>query len=374
MQPTKYASQAPQVRPEHAYMLPDASGYSDIAEADCSTSEGVWSASDTRASGCRGCEAPLDLIEEHITEENSQTQYRRDIHGGGLLKNWYVPEDWTGADEVNLNYVVKIQPFAKGGYEATVRQIDLVKIGNAITNTDRKGTREAPDEISVENQMKAASRAKRQMRYKVRNMQADHLHTLTRRESDPATFWNPDQWAAAWDKYRRLMTRVIGEFPYVAILEKHKKGNYHLHVAWCGRVNVNLARKMWLSAIGGGKGSGNIDAKKIKVQSGGDRASRIARYISKYVGKHFEDAPRYNKKRYWASRQTLEEARRYILNADTLDGAINEAFAFLGLDLEKFQTVFKGQIRNHNLFVFPDGGGMWINYIPELHGVDGTPF
>ena len=124
----------------------------------------------------------------------------------------------------------------------------------------------------------------------------------------------------------------------------------------------------------GGKGSGNIDAKKIKVQSGGDRASRIARYISKYVGKHFEDTPRYNKKRYWASRQTLEEARRYILNADTLDGAINEASVFLGLDLAKFQTLFQGQIRNHNLFVFPDGGGMWINYIPELHGVDDTPF
>ena len=51
------------------------------------------------------------------------------------------------------------------------------------------------------------------------------------------------------------------EFPYVAILEKHEKGNYHLHVAWCGRVNVGIVRKMWLAALGGGKGCGNIDAK-----------------------------------------------------------------------------------------------------------------
>lgn len=90
-------------------------------------------------------------------------------------------------------------------------------------------------------------------------------------------------------------SRMIGEFPYVAILEKHRKGNYHLHVAWCGRVNVGIVRKMWLAALGGGKGCGNIDARKIKVPAGGDRAARIARYISKYVSKHFEDDPRFNK-------------------------------------------------------------------------------
>ena len=374
MQPTKYASQALQPSLACASIAPDALGLSAPIQADSGLSGGAISALPACVSGWVGREAPLDLIEEHLTEQNNKTLYRQAIHGGGLLKNWYVPEDWKGADEVNPNYVVKIQSFAKGGYEATVRQVDLVKIGNAITNTDRKGTRKAPDEISVENQIKAASRAKRQMRYKVRNMQADHLHTLTRRESDPSTFWNPDQWAVAWDKYRRLMTRIIGDFPYVAILEKHKKGNYHLHVAWCGRVNVNLARKMWLSAIGGGKGSGNIDAKKIKVQSGGDRASRIARYISKYVGKHFEDSPRYNKKRYWSSRQTLDEARRYVLTADTLDGAIEQMRQMMGLDFSKFLVMCprRGLI-HQNMFLFPDGSGFWLSYIPELHASD-PPF
>ena len=142
---------------------------------------------------------------------------------------------------------------------------------------------------------------------------------------------------------------------------------------WCGRVNVGIVRKLWLLAIGGGKGCGNIDAKHMKVQAGGDRATRIARYISKYVSKHFVDSPRYNKKRYWASRQTLEEARRYVLTADTLDGAITQMGAMLGLDYSKFMVTWGGKTKNENLFVFPDGGGMWINYIPELHGVE-PPF
>ena len=218
--------------------------------------------------------------------------------------------------------VLKVQPFAKGGYEATLRSLDLEKIGRAIDADRPRGKREAKDAVSLENQTKAAARSKRKMRHLVKNMMADHLVTFTRRELEGSEYWTPEQWAAAWDRFRRLLVRVIGDFPYVAILEKHKKGNYHLHVAWCGRVNVGIVRKMWLAAIGGGKGSGNIDAKKIKVPAGGDRAARIARYISKYVSKHFEDEPRFNKKRYWASRQTLEEARRYVLEADTLDAGL----------------------------------------------------
>ena len=237
----------------------------------------------------------------------------------------------------------------------------------------KHGKREKPDEVSIENQMKAAARAKRRMRYLVKNMQADHLVTFTKREAEGSEYWTPEQWVACWDRFRRLAVRLMGEFPYVAILEKHQKGNYHLHVAWCGRVNVGLVRKMWLAALGGGKGCGNIDAKHIKVSYGGDRASRIARYISKYVAKHFDSEPRYNKKRYWASRQTLEEARRYVLNADTLDAAFKRTCEMFGVDLAKYSVMTKTGLRTREMFSFPDGSGIWFAHIPELHGTD-PPF
>ncbi len=345
----------------------------------------------------RGRVAPLDLIEEHLTDNSTETLYRKGVQGGVLVKNWFFPDDWNGANG-GQNFVLKVQPFAKGGYEATVRAVDLEKIGNAMLNGGKRGKRDAPDVVSIENQMKAAARSKRKMRHLVKNMQADHLVTFTKSEGpgtdkwgdrewaawecggrevwekEHGAFMGPDEWAKVWDKFRRLLTRFLGDFPYVAILEEHKKWNYNLHVAWCGRVNVGLVRKMWLAALGGGRGCGNIDAKKIKVPAGGDRASRIARYISKYVAKDFEEGPRYNKKRYWASRQTIEEARRYVLSADTLDGAIEIARRMLGLDFSKFVRLDRaGNMRQENMFPFPDGSGFWLSYIPELHASD-PPF
>ena len=366
MQPTKYPLETLH-EPSGALLGGGCS--SGIPLGDCASSDTC----EATSGGHWGREAPIDLIEEHLTYNSPTPQYRRGCHGGVLLKNWFVPEDWEGPDGVKNNFMVKVQPFAKGGYEATVRSLDLVKVGDAIIREKKHGKREAPEEPSIENRLKCAARAKREMRYKVRNMMADHLVTFTKREAAGSVYWTPEEWGKAWDKFRRNLNRVLPDFPYVAILEQHAKGNYHLHVAWCGRVNVGIVRKLWLLAIGGGKGCGNIDSRKIKAPSGGDRSNRIARYISKYVGKHFETENRFNKKRYWASRQTLEEARRYVLTADTLDGAIKQMGALLGLDYAKFQVTWGGKVRNENLFLFPDGGGMWLNYIPELHGGD-PPF
>lgn len=349
------------------------------------------------AGGELGREAPLDLIEEHLTEEIGESQFRQGTHGGVLLRNWFFPSSYKGiSDENPTRLVTKIQSFAHGGYEATCRRLDLQKIGRAIEFGGNRGKREKPDEISQLNLEKAAQRAKRSMRLLIKNMMADHLVTFTKNEGpnthgwsksdfkewrtigrplweqENGAFWGPDDWAAAWDRFRRLMVRVVGDFPYVAILEKHEKGNYHLHVAWVGRVNVGLVRKMWLAAIGGGKGSGNIDAKLIRVPYGYNRASRIARYLTKYVGKHFEADPRFNKKRYWASRQTLEDARRYVFEADTVDGALFEMAQLFGIDPARVVKLFRNPDRG-TLFLFPDNSGFFYNHDPDAHSVD-PPF
>jgi len=272
---------------------------------------------------------------------------------------------------------LKIQPFASGGYEATVRSLNLEKIANAMEGGRRAGVREAPDEIDPYHAAVAAQRARKQVRLKVKNMAATHLVTFTRRESEGGAWWSEADWTAAWDRFRRSLVRVLGDFPYVAVLERHQKGNFHLHVAWCGRVKVDLVRRLWL-AITGGKGTGNIDAKLIRVPFGGDRSARIARYISKYVSKGFDEHSRFNKKRYWASRQTIEEARRYVLRAADLDSVVAEVKRFLGLDWGKFFEIGVNRSGrcvpySHHFFPFPDGGGFWLNYVPELHGAD-PPF
>jgi len=317
--------------------------------------------------------APLDLIREHLTDEECHQGWRRPVVGYETLAGWWVREDFVhpaSALDGGRNCVLTVQEFAKGGYEATVRALDLTRLSQGRSFEYPIRARKEPAEWSLENQQKAAQRARRKMRHLVRNMMADHLVTFTKREAAGAKYWTPEEWAAAWDRFRRNLVRVTGDFPYVAILERHEKGNYHLHVAWQGRVAVRLVRAIWLGVIGGGRGCGNIDARLMRVhQAGGDRATRIARYISKYVGKGFDGLGRYNKKRYWSSKQDLAQARRYVLRALTIPEAICEAREMLGLDFRRF--VSGG--RSDNLFFFPDGSGVWISYIPELHGSD-PPF
>jgi len=311
------------------------------------------------------------LIEEHLTDIPFDPGRRSPIVSGRLLANWSIPADFVPPSDGSLNFVLKVQRFAAGGSECTIRGLDLEKIARAMDTSGKiRGKREVPEEPNREAIEKASARAKRKVRYLVKNMGATHLLTLTKREASGSDYWSPDDWGKAWDKLRRSMTKVIGEFPYVAILEQHEKGNYHLHVAWVGKINLNLIRPLWWG-ICGGRGEGNPDAKRITVPHGLERSDRIARYISKYVTKAFEQNSRFNKKRYWASRQTMEEARRFILSAMTLDQALAEARQIVGFDPLKYFTGKDNKVQG--MFVFPDGSGVWFNFMPSLHGAD-PPF
>ena len=321
---------------------------------------------DSGAAAAPGREAPLVLIKEHLTYIPPESQYRCGSQGGRLLKNWAFPSDWQ-AKPGELTPVLKLQEFKAGGYEATVRLMDLEKIGSAMEGNRRMGKREESEQgQDLESLLKSAARAKRRVRLLVKNMGATNLVTLTRRETVEGGFWSTEQWAKAWDRFRRNVERVIGDFPYVAVLERHKKGNFHLHVAWVGKVNLNVTRGIWWSVCGG-RGQGNVDSQYIKVRQGLERADRVAKYISKYTTKHFEESGRFNKKRYWSSRQTLEEARRYVLKAASLDAAIKATMDQLGLRFDDFMVSRGGRLVVEHMFMFPDGGGVWINVIPERH-------
>ena len=164
-----------------------------------------------------------------------------------------------------------------------------------------------------------------------------------------------------------MIVRVIGDFPYVVVMERHKKGNFHLHVAWCGRVNVGQLRKMWTAVLGGVHGSGNVDAKFIRVRQGQNRAVRVASYVTKYIAKDVLENARFNKKRYWASKQTLEELRRYVLGADTLEAALGKMGGLVGFDLRPL-------LGTDSVFVFPDWSGLWYSHHPGMNTGSDPPF
>lgn len=365
---------------------------------------GALGGAETRpgAEGAGGAEgAPLILIEGHLTDGISAfvsaTGFRAGSVGGRLLKNWSFPSDWQGCDEAGEAHVLKIQSFASGGYEATLRKLNLKRIGAAMEYGGRRGKREKPEEGQERGDvLKAASRAKRRIRYLAKNMMATNLVTFSKREgpnvqgwgvgqwedwcsggrerweAENSSFWSEDDWLKAWDKFRRNLERASGKFPYVAVLERHRKGNFHLHVAWLGKVNLNLVRPIWWASCGG-RGLGNVQSQFIRVRAGAARSDRVARYISKYVSKGFAEEQRFNKKRYWASRQTLDDVRRIVLRSRDFDSAFSEVRRLLRLELDKFLSATSRGLRADNIFLFPDDSGVWINFLPDVHATD-PPF
>lgn len=69
----------------------------------------------------------------------------------------------------------------------------------------------------------------------------------------------------------------------------------------------------------------------------------------------------------------MEEARRYVLNADTLDGARREVEEMLGFSFGDRIVFLDGRIKLEEFFQFPDGSGVWWAHVPGLHDTE-PPF
>lgn len=150
---------------------------------------------------------------------------------------------------------------------------------------------------------RATRRSKTEARKRCKGSGFDSLFTFTYR----ANVTDRDLVAAHWKECVRRIRRVLPDFAYLAVLERQERGAYHLHVAthrlpatlaWAG-VKVkswNVLRSIWRSVVG--ELGGNFDESKRRRRS---RASslRVARYITKYIAKDFEDGE-LNRKRYWA--------------------------------------------------------------------------
>jgi hypothetical protein len=280
--------------------------------------------------------------------------------------NWFMPVDGFNPSE-QYHQVLKIQPFSTGGYEATVTTQDLGKIAGTMDSTRKTGAREKGKQ-KENDVISSQRRAKTNVRLRIKSMGLEALLTLSIRENDPDTYRSVDEWGALWDKYVRMCKRHGIEFEYVAVLETHKKGNYHLHAAITGPINLKKARRFWYMCLGGvgdEKGAltpGNIDVSYKFHLTKHKRRQGVAKYVSKYIAKqsgHVE----FNKKRYWSSKHKLPPARRYILRSMQMLDVMGELCEFLGLDLARVVDVA------YQFSSFKDGRelqGLWFSYDDDL--------
>ena len=304
---------------------------------------------------------PLDLINGHLTEFSHHAVSR----GSDLFpapKNWFIPHDFDRSNENPM--VAKVQPFASGGYEVTITCQNLPRLAAASDIQRNTGKREKGEQ-SEDDVKSSLNRSRRRIRHLIKSMGCDRLLTLTMRENDPDNYKNLDDWQKAWDCFNRLCKRAGVPIDYVAVLEKHKKGNYHLHAAICGRINIKLIRRLWFISLGG-KGCesgsftpGNIDLSFKQGVSEHKRRAGCAKYVSKYVAKQ-AGYVEFNKKRYWSSRHKMPAVRRYILKATDAKQAlfdVSNMFALRGFALIE------------RAFIFGAGVGAWFSYDDDLAAV-----
>jgi hypothetical protein len=171
-------------------------------------------------------------------------------------------------------------------------------------------TRRSQEEIDEENRQRAANRAKKTVRHKVKCMALDTMLTLTYRENQT----NEELCKAHLKEFVRRVKSVVGAFHYVAAYEVQKRGAWHVHLA-VRRVqshfivkgvmvkSYDLLRSIWRSVTA--ENGGNVDVSKRK-RSSNKTIGQIASYLSKYMVKGVCAVGDY-KKRFTASRCHIDK-------------------------------------------------------------------
>jgi hypothetical protein len=298
-----------------------------------------------------GGDSPLDLINGHLPFPSFIPAVR------GLPpelepKNWLVRSSGFTPYK-DFHYVAKFQAFKAGGYEAMVSRVEMAEVARRMDIERRGGVRvdTGQDEANV---ISSVNRSKKRLRHLIKSMGCDRMLTLTRRESDPANYWTVKQWGKAWDKFVRLCRRMGVILDYVLVLERHKKGNLHLHAAIAGHINVKHIRKIWLVCCGGGKGAGNVDIAYKTGLTVHQRRAGLAKYLSKYLVKQL-GTTEFNKKRYWSSKHKLPAVVRYVLNSDDLTAALVELSGLFALDAGALlASVFRFKLDTSAWFAYDD--------------------
>jgi len=183
---------------------------------------------------------------------------------------------------------------------------------NAVLITREKGFRpgrgrknscaskKSRSEMLPEDLKRSVCRARKDMQEKCLCLAADHQCVLTFRGcfTDRALAWK------IFGEWVRLMKVRFPTFQYVVVMELHKSGGIHLHLALHGFWPAKSLRFLWHRAIRRKdpdacweKSPGNVDLSKPRYGS----VRRNARYLGKYYGKDFAQGD-LNSKRYACSK------------------------------------------------------------------------
>lgn len=219
---------------------------------------------------------------------------------------------------------------------------------------------------AADNRERSTRRARTRVRRLAKFKGLTVLLTLTYKEN----MLDRERMARDFDVFVKRVRRVIPEFQYVCVFERQKRGAWHAHIA-VPRVlshythkgglvkSYDLLRSMWRGVVGTFEGApgGNVDVSRNKRVN--RSAAKLAAYLSKYIGKTFDQAEKYVNS-YSASGRKLPDA----VHERVLTGCQATAISAL-VDLVRFD-MDAGPCEFHQALL--DGGGYYLCISPPDRG------
>lgn len=295
----------------------------------------------------------------HRIEENGQD-------GAGVP---FDPVPDTPPDEA---WRAKVTRFRSGGFEVSAGLVDRERARDRWARTQGFGLpcrkRVRADEPDPDSVRRARQRARTRVRHLAKNLGVSHLLTLSTRQQANTR----EEMLGYWARFLRLYERVSGKrLAFIEVVEQHptNPGHLHIHAAVTSYLHANTLRRLWYIALGGTGGErgtatpGGVHMRQFKSKEAGRRASRIARYIAKYMTK--DTVEEFNKKRYSCSRGASDglEVEAMWLSGKTRGEAMYELITLFGLDLNV-----------ENFWPSPSGRRVWGQVVAGEAGSDPPPF
>lgn len=156
-------------------------------------------------------------------------------------------------------------------------------------NPPEPSDKEKLDRLAM-NRTRSTRRARTKVRRLVKWKQLTTMLTLTYRDN----MTDREQANRDLDVFIKRVRRILPQWQYLAVAERQKRGAWHWHLAIApiaghylvrGHLvkSYDLLRSIWRGVIGG---EGNVDVKRARA---GRSISKLASYLSKYIGKSFGD-------------------------------------------------------------------------------------
>lgn len=240
-------------------------------------------------------------------------------------------------------------------------RLDYAEALRAFLDGDGLTQQEKLDRLA-ENRERSTRRARTKVRRLAKAKGLTTLLTLTYREN----MLDRDRMQRDLDVFLKRVRRVIPGFQYVCVFERQKRGAWHAHLA-VERVlshylsggklvrSYDLLRSMWRAVVGADNGNVDVSRNKRLARS----AAKLAAYLSKYIGKTFDQADKHVNA-YSASGRALPKPMFFRSDNTLLIHAIADLFDLIQIEVscsELFHTAC-------------DGGGWFVCLAPpeELPG------